>query len=215
MFGPLSLPSRILSPKNMDLASVTILPEDVVLSKKCFAEHSLDGKIWWNFWQFQLLKKIYDGVYNAEIVWTYDLKYGKIGKKFLYRNIVKYYEAEEYTKEIRFTGQLLNDFLRLKRQIRAIIIIVPYVVDVDTRTHIRDALEDIETFSKKVSEEGRLHPVIIVLSPRHAQNILGVDPNTTFKFLATRELGLPTLKESFPAEELIDLFTSPHKSDDD
>lgn len=188
-------------------ATATILTDDMLTLNSHLADNP-PKEILWNSWQYKILKKIENGTYNAEVLWCYNEKYGKVGKSVLHRYITENYHAEKYHKPLRFTGRMLEESTDKDQYLRAIIIQLPHTIDMNCRVHCIDALNDIEDYVKQLSKTKTKHPVIIVFAPRKADKILGLDFDTTFDLLCLREQALPIFSDSLPAEELMHLYTS-------
>lgn len=185
--------------------SVTVIPDSLFNIKGCFANKP-PADILWNSWQYKLLKKIADGIYNAEVIWCYNEKYGKVGKSLFHKCVLDFYGCEKYHRDIRFTGRMLDELNDKNETVKAIILELPYNIDMECRVHCNDALKDIEEYIYKLIPTKTKHPVIIVLAPRRAEKVLGVDLDVNFELLCLREISLPIFSDSLPADELIHLY---------
>jgi|SRR6185437_3158378 len=185
-----------------DTSTVTILTDSMMSGKESFADNP-PKEILWNSWQYKILKNIYNGVYNAEIIWCYNEKYGKVGKSVLEKQIVKYYGAQKYHRELRSLGRMLDELKEQDQFVRAIIVKLPYTIEMSCRVHTIDAIKDIEDYIRCIIAQKTKHPVVIFLAPRVASKVLGIDFDSTFELLALREISLPIFADSLPAEELI------------
>ncbi len=185
--------------------TVTIITDTMFNIKKCFADNPPRDIIWSN-WQYKLLKKISSGLHNAEVLWYYNSKFGKVGKTFFHLSLLEYFSAEKYHKPIRFTGRLLDDLLSRDENVRAIILEIPYSIDMNCVVHCRDALKDIEAYLSTQIQTIGSHATVIVFAPRKAERVLGLDVDSSFDLLAFREIALPLFTDSTPADELIHLL---------